>query len=241
MSKRTKACPWCGEHFSYETPVGRNKTYCSETCRERHKVYRRKTDPSCSSECASEGCNNLAVTRRLCQKCYTAERKRTAGECQVHKCHNPALRDDGTLCEKHYYRVRRTGTHEKRKPLERYLTGAGYSRVKAPGHPLAAKDGTVFEHRLVKYRALGEGNHPCFWCGELVSWSDAVVDHLNEVKDDNRPENLVYSCNNCNRARGAVLPFIERLSEQSLDAFIEQARAHWARTRRTEDDDEQAA
>jgi 5-methylcytosine-specific restriction endonuclease McrA len=125
--------------------------------------------------------------------------------------------------------MRRTGAVYKQQPVYRYITNAGYIKVKDPSHPLAASDGTVFEHRYVKHKELGDGDHPCFWCGSLVEWQSAVVDHLNEAKSDNRAENLVYSCNNCNRARGAMLPLVERLRPEALEAFIDQVWSHWVR------------
>lgn len=86
------------------------------------------------------------------------------------------------------------------------------------------------EHRAVLYALLGDGPLSCFWCGMSLTWPAAVVDHLNENKQDNRAENLAVSCNNCNRARGSILPFIERLTPGSVGAFIEHALAHYERT-----------
>jgi 5-methylcytosine-specific restriction endonuclease McrA len=78
----------------------------------------------------------------------------------------------------------------------------------------------VFEHRAVMYDRLGAGPLPCFWCGISLAWGKVVIDHLNEVKDDNRPENLVVSCNNCNRARGAMIPFIRTMRPAAFEVFV---------------------
>ena len=55
-----------------------------------------------------------------------------------------------------------------------------YIRVMCPSHPRANRDGYVYEHTLVAERALGR-----------VLPIGAEVHHFNEVKTDNRRENLV--------------------------------------------------
>lgn len=70
-------------------------------------------------------------------------------------------------------------------------------------HPLANDEGMVAEHRKVLYDRIGPGPHPCHWgCGRELDWGGQggiQADHLNGIKDDNRPENLVQSCQSCNR------------------------------------------
>jgi hypothetical protein len=98
-------------------------------------------------------------------------------------------------------RRRRQGTGRQ------YVTDQGYRVVTRAGHPLADSSGRVYEHREVLYGALGEGPHKCHWCGRGLAWkrrsgfARLVTDHLNDNRTDNRIENLVPSCTNCNSDR----------------------------------------
>lgn len=58
-------------------------------------------------------------------------------------------------------------------------SGAGYMWVLKPEHPFANKSGYIFEHRLIMEKELGR-----------YLTLEEVVHHENEIKDDNRIENL---------------------------------------------------
>jgi hypothetical protein len=83
-----------------------------------------------------------------------------------------------------------------------------YKKSSSPGHPLGSR---VSEHRIILYRLIGPGEHPCHWCRTPVSWTPGgrtregslVVDHLDGDRKNNAPENLAPSCHgcNCNRSR----------------------------------------
>lgn len=112
------------------------------------------------------------------------------------------------ICPMHRERYRLHGTYDNPRPKPyRFLFTNGYWRIYEPDHPLVMpSNGYVQEHRAVLYDAIGPSDHPCNWCGVMVSWSTPfpdglVVDHLNHDIQDNRPENLVASCLPCNSGR----------------------------------------
>lgn len=147
-------------------------------------------------------------------------RKASGPPCRADGCERTATRVGAGLCETCFYRYRRTGTFAPRPRVLRRGLKNGYILVWSPGHPLAMGHGMVYEHRKVMFDLLGSGDQECFWCGVRLAWADVVVDHLNEVKDDNDPSNLVVSCNGCNRSRGAMLPFIQGMKPDVFETFV---------------------
>lgn len=69
-----------------------------------------------------------------------------------------------------------SGLAKRKGPLR---TAKGYVLLYEPEHPMAMRTGYLLEHRKVAAEYAGRMLHP---------WE--VVHHINEVKDDNRPENL---------------------------------------------------
>ncbi len=192
MVTASKVCPTCGESFSQAVGKGLTRKYCdSIECYNKRHLQQRKDRHTKAKLCPTEGCTGKAT------------------------------RISAGVCEMCYYRLRRNGTTAIRTPKYRYSWGAGYIRLHLPEHPLADGTGNVFEHRKVMWEATRGHNPYCFWCGEKLNWEDSVViDHLDEDKVNNDASNLVISCNRCNLARGAMLPYIRRLRPEAMGVFM---------------------
>lgn len=131
-----------------------------------------------------------------------ASRKMHGISCAVDGCTKPARSRPSRHCEMHYYRMRRSGSLERTLTAHRRERADGYVLIPARGHPRALGKGHAFEHRVVFYDAHGEGPFNCHVCRKVVTWDDMHVDHLNEIKTDNRLENLAPACPACNQWRG---------------------------------------
>lgn len=211
---RTKECANCGTDFSYSVGIGRDRKHCSPVCRTQYGIERAKSRPRRKCECGAKVRDAASLQ---CNGCYQFERKRRAGVCGVHKCNNPATRTQGTLCEMHYYRNRRTGTVADRPKAGPWLDNLGYLTECLKSHPLAAKNGHIRVHRRVAYDNH-EGPLECFWCGSgLESWSDLHVDHLDGDRVNNDPANLKISCPSCNQQRALADSFMKRILPERRD------------------------
>lgn len=136
--------------------------------------------------------------------------------CSIDECGSvPYIRG---LCSKHFQRQKANGDPlmiQRREKGAGSISVQGYKLVTVPGHPLANARG-VFEHRVVLYDKIGPGEHPCHWCGTLVTWgvttaadpAALLADHVDFDRLNNDPANLVPSCWSCNitrtRARAGV-------------------------------------
>jgi hypothetical protein len=175
----------------------------------------------CSKECRAATANDNRLARK----------RKDFPPCKHIGCNRKASRVESGLCEACYYQKRRTGSLDRVLRIGRTVNKQGYVSICDPTHPLFSKTQRyVIEHRKVIYDSMNGADPNCYWCGVQLKWryidvngkkkTSVVIDHLNENKSDNRVSNLVASCNNCNRARGAILPFIERLDSGSLEEFM---------------------
>lgn len=87
----------------------------------------------------------------------------------------------------------------------------GYVVVWDKFHPLADKRGRVMAHRKIMFDLLGNGPHPCFWCGVELPWRTGrkvkgqpglEVDHLDADRSNNALSNLVPVCPSCQTKKG---------------------------------------
>lgn len=153
------------------------------------------------------------MNRSLTRKQKDAIIKRDGGKCSVLDCNKNARSGIALYCEMHYYRVRRNGTtglmpdHLRKRRRRVYGEtsphSGGYVLIYVPGHPMViGRRSTEYQHRIVFYDAHGQGPFNCHWCGKSLSWATVTIDHMNEIKSDNRIRNLVPACLTCNQARG---------------------------------------
>ena len=174
--------------------------------------------------CVIDGCNDPTRSQgaEWCKKHYhrwyrhgdpLASRQRIKGTCSIEGC-NKAHSSKG-WCKEHYDRWLRHGdpTVVVDRTSKGWVTGEGYRAIHKADHPLAtgpdSRHRTVYEHRVVLFEKIGPGSHECHWCGRPVSWesswpadADALVtDHLDGVRVNNNPMNLVPSCQPCNVKR----------------------------------------
>lgn len=95
---------------------------------------------------------------------------------------------------------RRLGSNHAQWKGGRRLSG-GYVKIYSPQHPNCTTHKTVLEHRLVMEKQLGR----------YLKQSE-VVHHLNGIKHDNRPENLVVLSDR--KHGGKTYEYIYRLQER---------------------------
>jgi hypothetical protein len=80
----------------------------------------------------------------------------------------------------------------------------GYQHIKAPGHPLADKGGWLGYHRYLVYEHVAGKPQRCSYCNYgPLPWRGGfqqaiIVDHINDIKGDDRLDNLTIACNWCN-------------------------------------------
>lgn len=162
-------------------------------------------------KCKIDGCNNEVRANGMCKMHY--QKNYFHGDpnykapwvdapttCIVEGCECKVTRKTAKMCEKHYYRQRRTGSTNDTKRSGVVKNSNGYLKQRLPSHPLSDSQGYVYIHRKVLF-----DSGPimvCAHCGAKQSWSTCHVDHLDDDKTNNKLSNLCISCSVCNTSRG---------------------------------------
>ncbi len=122
-------------------------------------------------------------------------------KCKVEGCEREAMYQKQRVCQKHYFRKMRNGTYDKQEPKYRVGHTGGYIQVREPSHILANSRGYVYEHRYIYYEKVSKEITRCEMCGVSIGWGNAHIDHKDENRKNNNPENLRPLCSNCNTRR----------------------------------------
>lgn len=151
------------------------------------------TEPDSTNVCSIEGCENLKRHKQTewCNKHLerwkrhgdphvVKRQRRRENKCSVEGCERLAWVHG--WCRMHYERVRRNGTPDRRNQ-GRKISHNGYRQIFWPGHPNAAGNGYVLEHRAVMAEMIGRALLP-----------HETVHHKNGNRVDNRRENLELWC-----------------------------------------------
>jgi len=72
-----------------------------------------------------------------------------------------------------------------------------------PNHKLSSKGGLIREHTVVAYAKYGDTLPNCELCDKELYWGgrSTHIDHMDNNKSNNNPENLRPLCNGCNSSR----------------------------------------
>ncbi len=169
--------------------------------------------------CTVMGCQRLAVCRGWCNPHYQSWyrhgdpsrgslRPGPMPTCSVDGCKRYVRSDHGSYCRLHGERHRLHGdVSHARQGGKKWPNSDGYVLLYKPNHPLANKQGKVYEHRLVLWEKTAGCDQDCYWCGGRIQWfgrgkGQLVTDHLDGHVANNAPSNLVAACGDCNQRRG---------------------------------------
>ena len=100
----------------------------------------------------------------------------------------------------------------KDRPLGSHIRSTdGYREIQLTSRHLLSNSRWILEHRKVLWDKLGceqlDCTHQCHWCDKDIVWcsgdwhTETIADHLDGDKLNNDPDNIVPSCQQCNRNR----------------------------------------
>jgi hypothetical protein len=178
-----RQCLRCGKDMYLARSELQRRKYCSIECN--YAAIDERRAGTCA-ECGLPFAQSPSRLGKYCGwKCYLASRRgrlprQHAEERLCEGCSKPmmvqphlfeSIRFCGKACHDESKRLKGPGAKYKRKD--------GYIFVYYPTHPDSDSDGRIMEHRLVMEQKLGR---------RLVPTEH--VNHINHIRDDNRPENL---------------------------------------------------
>ena len=170
-----KRCEVCNKIFkAYPSGIKKgNARFCSKECFRIYKVKFKRLKKICIF-CKKEFSVPKAYEyRKHCSmKCYGLSRRG-----KKLPPFSKKWKDNMSKSKK----GKRRGSENPNWRGGRRYDALGYVMVYAPNHPFAMKSGCVYEHRLIVEKRL---------CRYLKPHER--VHHINEIKNDNRPENLMY-------------------------------------------------
>lgn len=168
-----KICICCGEEFE-QSINGKSLVCGKDHCQSWYRKWFNEPNtvcPVCGSEFYVKPSGKLDNGNCCCYECsYSLRSQRYSGE------------------GNHQYGLR--GRDNPSYKGEK-IVSHGYIRIYVGNdHPFADERGRILEHRLVAERYLMEDKHKVYINGEAYLSPEYHVHHINEIKTDNRPENL---------------------------------------------------
>lgn len=122
--------------------------------------------------------------------------------CSVSGCPRTVRSSGATMCERHYFQMRRNGYVGPMQRDERIGHSSGYQLLMAPDHALRTEHSNsprVYEHRAMMFSEVGDGPICCADCGKEMRWKDgdSCVCRTNGDPSENQIGALEIRCRSC--------------------------------------------
>lgn len=205
----TRQCAECGQDIYLAPSEINRRKYCSRECQSVAIDRERRTE---CAQCGTSFGQSPSMNGKFCSwTCYLAGRSKRM-ECAVcgavlkqyqatycsHECRDQGRRTmelkPCLICgvdmkvQPYQFETKKVCSRvcndelKRRQPKRegaRYKRADGYIDIYMPSHPDSTREGRILEHRLIMAQQLGR---------RLLR--SETVNHINHIRDDNRPENL---------------------------------------------------
>lgn len=138
----------------------------------------------------SDKCRKIGFIKKPVVRCNSCNKKIIKHPCEVNRTNfcNSRCKGNFMLGKSPWNKGKHTSNsgqfkHGKHHPLwngGNRKTSFGYNKILKPDHPFADNMGYVLEHRFVMERNIGR-----------YLRKEEAIHHINEIKDDNRIDNLM--------------------------------------------------